>query len=95
MDDWLLVEISKMSSSKNFEFRPPDVTCNPDLELAVQLMAGIDGIQKKIDPEELGFGSVDADVFSWSDEQRAAIKPLPTSLDDALKALEDDHAFLC
>jgi glutamine synthetase len=77
-----------------FEFRPPDGTCNPYLALAAQLMAGIDGIQRKMDPTELGFGPIDADVFSWTDEQRADIKPLPTSLDGALQALIEDHEFL-
>ncbi len=76
------------------EFRPPDATSNPYLALAVQLMAGIDGIQQSMDPTELGFGPIDADIFSWTKDQRAAIKPLPTSLDDALKALEEDHDFL-
>jgi len=42
----------------------------------------------------LGFGPIDTDVFSWPDEQRAAIKPLPTSLEVALQSLADDHDFL-
>lgn len=77
-----------------FEFRPPDATANPYLALAAQLMAGIDGIQKKMDPTELGFGPINEDVFSWSEEKRATIKPLPTSLESALNALEEDHEFL-
>jgi glutamine synthetase len=47
-----------------------------------------------MDPTELGYGPIDADVFSWTEEQRAAIKPLPTSLSGALQALENDHDFL-
>jgi glutamine synthetase len=77
-----------------FEFRPPDGTCNVYLALAGQLMAGLDGIRKQIDPTEAGFGPIDANVFSWSDEQRASIKSLPSSLDAALDALEADHEFL-
>ncbi len=77
-----------------FEFRPPDATCNPYLAMAAMLMAGIDGIQKRIDPTAAGFGPIDVDIFSWSEESRAAIKSLPTSLNDALQALEEDHAFL-
>jgi glutamine synthetase len=77
-----------------FEFRPPDATCNVYLALAAQLMAGLDGIQRKIDPTEAGFGPIDANVFAWSDEQRASIKSLPSSLDEALNALEADHEFL-
>ena len=77
-----------------FEFRPPDATCNIYLALAVQLLAGLDGIQRRLDPRELGYGPIDQNIFSWSDEQRTAIKPLPTSLYEALQALENDHDFL-
>jgi glutamine synthetase len=76
------------------EFRPPDATCNVYMALAAQVLAGIDGIQRRIDPTEAGFGPIDADVFSWTDEQRAAIRSLPTALDEALRALEADHDFL-
>lgn len=76
------------------EFRPPDATCNIYLALAAQLLAGLDGIQKQIDPTAAGFGPIDANIFAWSDEQRAQIKGLPTSLDEALAALEADHEFL-
>jgi glutamine synthetase len=76
------------------EFRPPDATGNAYLALAAQLMAGLDGIRREIDPTEAGFGPIDADVFSWTDAQRAEIKSLPGSLDEALRALEADHAFL-
>ncbi|HSD84182.1 MAG TPA: hypothetical protein VLG46_10000, partial [Anaerolineae bacterium] len=77
-----------------FEFRPPDATCNIYLALAVQLMAGLDGIRRQLDPRELGFGPIDQNIFAWNDEQRKAIKPLPASLFEALRALEKDHAFL-
>jgi glutamine synthetase len=76
------------------EFRPPDATCNPYLALAAQLLAGIDGIQNQIDPSDLGYGPIDDDIFSWTSEQRATIKPLPTSLEEALSSLEKDHDFL-
>jgi glutamine synthetase len=76
------------------EFRPPDATCNIYMALAAQLLAGLDGIQKKIDPTEAGFGPIDANIFSWTDEQRSKIKALPSSLTEALAALEQDHDFL-
>lgn len=76
------------------EFRPPDATSNVYLALAAQLLAGIDGIRRQIDPTEAGYGPIEADVFSWTDEQRAAIQSLPTALDEALRALEADHDFL-
>jgi len=76
------------------EFRPPDATGNVYLMLAAQLLAGLDGIRKKINPTEAGFGPIDENIFAWSDDKRARIKPLPSSLNEALRALEADHAFL-
>lgn len=77
-----------------FEFRPPDATCNPYLAESAMLLAGLDGIQKEIDPTAEGFGPIDENVFSWSEEKRATIKRLPTSLEEAVAALENDHDFL-
>jgi glutamine synthetase len=80
--------------SARVEFRPPDASCNVYLALAGMLMAGLDGIQKQLDPTAAGFGPIDQNIFAWSDEQRAAIKSLPSSLNEALYALEADHGFL-
>ncbi len=77
-----------------FEFRPPDATCNPYLATAAMLMAGLDGIRRKIDPTREGFGPIDDNIFSWPPEKRATIKSLPTSLEEALKALAADYQFL-
>ncbi len=91
------IRVPKYATEPNevrFEFRPPDATCNPYLAMAAQLMAGIDGIRRQIDPTAAGFGPIDEDVFSWPEERRATIKSLPTSLEGALQALKDDHAFL-
>jgi len=76
------------------EFRPPDAACNVYLALAAQLLAGLDGVRRQIEPTGAGFGPIDADVFSWTDEQRATIRPLPASLKEALDALAEDHSFL-
>jgi glutamine synthetase len=76
------------------EFRPPDASCNPYLCLAAMCMAGLDGIQQGIDPSEHDFGPIDEDVVTLPDEERAKITQLPTSLADALDALEADHEFL-
>jgi glutamine synthetase len=80
--------------STRIEFCPPDATCNVYLALASMLMAGLDGIRNKIDPTAAGFGPIDQNVFAWTDEQRSRIKALPSSLDEALRALEADHEFL-
>jgi len=77
-----------------FEFRPPDATANPYLALAAMLMAAVDGVRRELDPTTLGFGPIDEDVFAWPAERRAKIKALPTSLDEAVDALEADHGFL-
>jgi glutamine synthetase len=80
--------------SVRFEFRPPDATCNPYFAMASMLMAGLDGIINKIDPTEAGFGPINENIFEWSEEKRATIRGLPTSLDEAIQALETDHDFL-
>jgi glutamine synthetase len=80
--------------STRFEFRPPDATGNAYLSAAAQLLAGLDGIRRRLDPAQLGFGPVDEDIFTWSAERRARIRALPTSLGQALDALEGDHTFL-
>jgi len=76
------------------EFRPPDATCNPYLALSAMLMAGLDGIENKIDPTAEGFGPFEINVAEMPEQQRANIKTLPNSLEDALDALRDDHDFL-
>jgi glutamine synthetase len=89
-----LPKYATQPDAARFEFRPPDAACNVYLALAAQLLAGLDGIQKKIDPTEAGFGPIDANIFAWSEEQRAGIKSLPATLNEALTALEQDHEFL-
>ncbi|MBM3325543.1 MAG: type I glutamate--ammonia ligase [Calditrichaeota bacterium] len=79
---------------KRIEFRPPDATGNIYLSMAAQLMAGIDGILNKINPSEHGFGPYDSDITKLPEDQKCAIPNLPTALDAALRALQDDHTFL-
>jgi glutamine synthetase len=62
--------------------------------MAAQLLAGIDGIKKKLDPGKLEFGPLDVNIFEMTREERSHIKPLPGSLSEALRELEDDHDFL-
>jgi glutamine synthetase len=80
--------------TKRIEFRPPDATCNVYLAMAAQLMAGLDGIRRKLDPTALGYGPVDSNVFKLPDAEKARIGSLPTSSREAAVALERDHAFL-
>jgi glutamine synthetase len=81
-------------SDQRIEFRPPDATCNVYLALTAQLMAGLDGVLKQIDPTEAGFGPFDTNIFTWREEERKRIEGLPASLGQALQALADDHDFL-
>jgi glutamine synthetase len=53
-------------------------------------MAGLDGIQERIDPG----APVDEDLFELPEEDLARIEHVPHSLDEALDALEEDHEFL-
>lgn len=85
---------AKNPNTKRFELRSPDGTCNPYYAYAAILMAGLDGIQKKIDPQREGFGPYDFNLYNLSPEEQKKIRQLPRSLDEALDALEADHAFL-
>ncbi len=85
---------AKSPMQKRFEFRSADATCNPYLGFSAMLMAGLDGIKNKIDPTAEGFGPYDVNLYHLSPEEQAKIKGLPTSLDEALDALEKDHDFL-
>ncbi|AEJ43456.1 type I glutamate--ammonia ligase [Alicyclobacillus acidocaldarius] len=76
------------------EFRTPDCTANPYLAFAAMLMAGLDGIRRKLDPTELGFGPINKNIYELSAEEKAQIKSVPGSLGEVLDALEADHEFL-
>lgn len=76
------------------EFRTPDSTANPYLAFAAMLLAGLDGIQNKIDPRELGYGPLDKNIYELSDADKKDIRSVPGSLDEALDALEADYEFL-
>jgi len=75
---------------KRLEFRPPDPSCNPYLAFSAMVLAGLDGIQNKIDPGE----PLDKDIYDLSPEQLKDVPSLPGSLDESLEALEADHEFL-
>ncbi len=79
---------------KRIELRSPDATSNPYLAIAAQIMAGIDGIRKKINPTELGLGPHDVAIDSIGPEKLSLIPVCPRSLDEALDALAEDHEFL-
>jgi glutamine synthetase len=76
--------------AKRVEFRPPDPLTNPYLGFSAMLMAGLDGINRELKP-----GSpIDTDLYELSDEELAQIVNVPTSLTEAMDALESDNQFL-
>ncbi|MGO8987439.1 MAG: type I glutamate--ammonia ligase [bacterium] len=75
---------------KRLEFRPPDNTCNPYLAFPAMLMAGLDGIKRKLDPGE----PMDKDTYHLTGKDKEKVKTVPGSLDASLNALEKDHKFL-
>jgi glutamine synthetase len=81
---------SASPKAKRVEFRPPDPSCNPYLAFSAMLMAGLDGILNKVDPGE----ALDKDIYDLSPEEMKNVPSMPASLEEALQALEDDHAFL-
>jgi len=76
--------------TKRVEFRPPDPSCNPYLAFSALVMAGLDGIENKIDPGE----PLDKDIYDLSPEELKDVPSLPASLEESLRALERDHEFL-
>ncbi|MCL2694923.1 MAG: type I glutamate--ammonia ligase [Clostridiales bacterium] len=85
---------ARSPEDKRFEFRPSDAMANPYLCYAALTMAMIDGIQNKLDPTALNFGPYDKNMYNLTDEEKAKVKGLPKSLDEAADALEADYAFL-
>jgi glutamine synthetase len=85
---------AKSPDKRRFELRNPDATCNPYFCYAAILMAGLDGIKNKIDPHENGWGPYDFNLFHLPEEEKAKLKGLPTSLPEALDALEADNDYL-
>ena len=81
---------SKSPHAKRVEFRSPDPTCNPYLAFSAMLMAGLDGVINKIDPGE----PIDKDLYELSPEEATSVTQVPSSLEEALDALEQDHDFL-
>jgi glutamine synthetase len=81
---------SPSPKAKRVEVRYPDPTCNPYLTFAAMLMAGLDGIENKIDPGE----PLDKDIYALSPKDLENVPTMPGSLEEALECLHADHAFL-
>ncbi|MEK7773978.1 MAG: type I glutamate--ammonia ligase [Deltaproteobacteria bacterium] len=81
---------SPSPKAKRIEVRFPDPSCNGYLAFAAMLMAGLDGIQNKIDPGE----PLDKDIYGLSPEELSKVPSAAGSLEEALAALKSDHEFL-
>jgi len=81
---------SASPKAKRVEFRPPDPSCNPYLAFSAMLMAGLDGIENKLDPGQ----PLDKDIYDLGPEELAKVPSMPGSLDSALDALGRDYQFL-
>src|SRR3712207_6275617 len=80
------------SATTNVEIKPVDVAANPYLALAAVVAAGMDGMDRGLDPG----GPTTVDPATLSEEERAkkGISPLPANLDEALDALERDEVLI-
>jgi glutamine synthetase len=81
---------SNNPKAKRVEFRCPDPSANPYLAFTAIMMAGLDGIQNRIDPGD----PLDKDIYDMPPEELAFVPSTPGSLEAALQALADDHEFL-
>jgi glutamine synthetase type I len=76
--------------ARRIEVRFPDPTANPYLAFTAMMMAGIDGVQNKIHPGE----PMDKNLYDLSAEEMKDIPHPCASLDEALRNLDKDRAFL-
>jgi len=86
------IRIPHVASDKarRIEARFPDPMANPYLCFAALMMAGLDGIENKIDPGQ----PLDKDIYDMAPEELAGVPSMPGSLEEALDNLEADHDFL-
>ena len=76
---------SPSPKAKRIEVRFPDPACNRYLAFAAMLMAGLDGIERRLDPGE----PLDKDIYALSPEELKDVPRMPGSLDEALDNLEE------
>jgi glutamine synthetase len=81
---------SHSPKAKRVEFRCPDPSANPYLAFSAIMMAGLDGIANRIEP----LAPVDKDLYDLPPAELAKVPQVPSSLEQALDALENDNAYL-
>jgi glutamine synthetase len=86
----LRIPVTTNPKSKRIEYRTPDPSCNGYLAFSAMVMAGLDGVLNKIDPGE----PLDKDIYGLSPEELKDIPNVAGTLEEALRCLKEDHAFL-
>ncbi len=84
------IPFSASPKGKRVEIRFPDPAANPYLSFTAMLMAGLDGIQKKIHPGD----AMDKNLYDLPPEELSQIPTVCGSLREALDSLKEDHDFL-
>jgi glutamine synthetase len=79
-------------ASTNAELKACDATCNPYLALGGLLAAGLDGLERGLEPPEPV--SVDPATLSEDERARRGIVRLPATQEEALDALAADELLL-
>lgn len=82
--------LSTSPKAKRIEFRTPDPSCNGYLAFAAMLMAGLDGVEKKMDPGQ----PLNKNIYALSPEELKDIPSVPGSLEESINNLKKDNAFL-
>ena len=81
---------SQNPKAKRIEFRTPDPAATPYLAFSAMMLAGLDGIQNRIDPGD----PLDKNLYELPPEDLAKVSHVPDSLLGAVEALQADHEFL-
>lgn len=81
---------SASPKAKRIEVRFPDATVNGYMAFSALLMAGLDGIENRIDPGE----PLDKDIYSLTPQELKDVPTMPASLEEALDHLKGNHDFL-
>jgi glutamine synthetase len=81
---------SPSPKAKRIEVRFPDPTTNGYIAFAAMLMAGLDGIERRLSPGN----PLDKDIYSLTPEELKDVPSMPGSLSDAIANLKKDHEFL-
>ncbi len=84
------IPFATSAPGKRIEIRFPDPTANPYLAFTAMLMAGLDGIENKIDPGD----PMDKDLYELPPEELKDVPQVCGSLREAVEALDADRDFL-